>query len=347
MNKKVIYSAVVGNYDEIRQPAVVSEEFDYILFSNDIMEERIGVWQVRPIHYTNPIQTKIARYVKTHPEELLSEYDYSVWIDSNVIIKDIEVYTIINSFISKGALIASIAHKYRHCIYEEMAKVLEYGWETEEVVDNWNAFLEKEQYPENNGLYETGVLFRAHKTDQVAEADKLWWWCIENYSRRDQLSFNYALWKNNIHAECFLEEGINVGNTPLFEVLQHQQTSKKNLPKTVSFDKLLYYAKRALTIRLHYLEQHGFSARDVHNAYAEFYLVAVAVAVAENNTLFINDAIKYFGNNQIDIQTHVNELKKLEEYKKGYIQIQASHAYRIGKFITRPFAWIKRIAKRK
>ena len=25
-----------------------------------------------------------------------------------------------------------------------------------------------------------------------------WWFMIENYSKRDQLSFSYVLWKNNI-----------------------------------------------------------------------------------------------------------------------------------------------------
>lgn len=68
MNKFVIYTAIIGNYDEILQPQVIDDRFDYVLFSN---ENRVGVWQVRPIAYVNDIQTKIARYVKTHPEELL------------------------------------------------------------------------------------------------------------------------------------------------------------------------------------------------------------------------------------------------------------------------------------
>ena len=63
--KYVIYTAMVGGYDEIMQPVVVDDRFDYILFSNDIKEDRVGVWQVRPIAYTNPDNTRICRYVKT------------------------------------------------------------------------------------------------------------------------------------------------------------------------------------------------------------------------------------------------------------------------------------------
>ncbi|MBR5328436.1 MAG: hypothetical protein IKV31_07870 [Paludibacteraceae bacterium] len=42
--KYAIYTAMVGGYDEIMQPTVIDDRFDYILFSNDIKEDRVGVW---------------------------------------------------------------------------------------------------------------------------------------------------------------------------------------------------------------------------------------------------------------------------------------------------------------
>ena len=42
MNKKVIYTCLVGNYDVLRQPLAIDESYDYICFSNDIKEERVG-----------------------------------------------------------------------------------------------------------------------------------------------------------------------------------------------------------------------------------------------------------------------------------------------------------------
>ena len=66
MNRYVIYTAVVGNYDEIKQPQVVDNRFDYILFSNDIKEKNVGIWQVRPIPYHNPILLKT---------QLIQDYD--------------------------------------------------------------------------------------------------------------------------------------------------------------------------------------------------------------------------------------------------------------------------------
>lgn len=43
MKKFVIYSVLVGNYDDVLQPAVIDDRFDYILFSNDINENNMGV----------------------------------------------------------------------------------------------------------------------------------------------------------------------------------------------------------------------------------------------------------------------------------------------------------------
>lgn len=43
MNKFVIYTAIIGNYDEILQPQVIDDRFDYVLFSNEIEKMSDGL----------------------------------------------------------------------------------------------------------------------------------------------------------------------------------------------------------------------------------------------------------------------------------------------------------------
>ena len=62
----------------IPQPEVVDERFDFVLFTNEVDEAKVGVWEVRPIDYKNRDTTRVARYIKTHPESLLPEYNVSV-----------------------------------------------------------------------------------------------------------------------------------------------------------------------------------------------------------------------------------------------------------------------------
>lgn len=226
--KFVIYTAVVGHYDEIKQPQVVDERFDYILFSNDIKEKCIGVWQIRSIPYFNPIQTKIARWVKTHPEELLPEYEASLWIDANIQIISGDFYDRVRSLYTEKTLISTVTHPKLNCVYQEMLVMICARYEKESVVIDWGKILRKENYPKNNGLVETGLLYRCHSNNIVIDFDRLWWACINEYSRRDQLSFNYALWKKNISYVPFFKKGINVRNSSMVMYEEvHANESKK------------------------------------------------------------------------------------------------------------------------
>ena len=225
----VIYSAMVGAYDDILQPKVVDERFDYILFSNDIKDERVGVWQVRPIAYHNEDRTRICRYVKTHPEELLKEYEVSVWMDASIQIQTKYLYDRVVELDKRGELVSSMWHPARQCIYAEAFAVLRMRVEYEDVIVRTCQYLRKEGYPRNNGLCETGITYRKHQNVQVAKVDALWWKCIENYSRRDQLSFNYALWKNGVSCEYLLGE-IDVRESKEVLLIDHKDDNHNDCP---------------------------------------------------------------------------------------------------------------------
>lgn len=227
--KYAIYTAMVGGYDEIMQPMVVDDRFDYILFSNDIKEDRVGVWQVRPIAYNNPDNTRICRYVKTHPEELLPGYDASVWMDASMQICTSFVYERAIKLSQSNIPISSMWHPVRKCIYEEAFAVVHGMVEHESVVVRWCHKLRKENYPQHNGLCETGFLYRKH-TNLVKRFNNFWWTCIEKYSRRDQLSFNYVLWKLGIPCHYMFGEGVSARNIEHMRLVMHQNISHNHCP---------------------------------------------------------------------------------------------------------------------
>ncbi len=242
MNKFVIYTAIVGNYDEILQPKVVDDRFDYILFSNDIKETIVGVWQIRPINYTNEVQTKIARWVKTHPEELLSEYECSVWIDASVIIQSTYIYERTIELYLSQILIATQNNPDFICIYQEILGMMFFQWETEKTAIEWGRFLRKEKYPRWIGTNETGLLYRKHSNQEIKKFDKIWWNCIENYSRRDQFSFHYVIWKTNLKYCDFLPLIDGVRNSEYIIVNDHKNIKNKKLNK--NYNLLWHYYHR-------------------------------------------------------------------------------------------------------
>ena len=52
-------------------------------------------------------------------------------------------------------------------------------------------------YPPNNGLINGGIILRHHNEPDCKKVMEDWWSEIKYNSKRDQLSFNYAAWKNN------------------------------------------------------------------------------------------------------------------------------------------------------
>ena len=228
MKKFVIYTAIVGAYDDVIQPLVVDNDFDYVLFSDCIKEKKVGVWNVRPIDYTNPTQTKIARYVKTHPHTLLPEYECSVWIDASVIIKSDYLYNRVKSLYADKVAISSLKHPDRDCIYDEAVAVVMYNFESEEMVLKWVNYLHKNHYPEHNGLCETRVLYRS-QSEALSRFNEQWWKYIEDYSRRDQLSFNFVLWAQQLKCMNFFGDDIYVRDSEHMSIKQHTRAQNRNV----------------------------------------------------------------------------------------------------------------------
>lgn len=243
MNHFAIYTAVIGSYDEIQQPEVIDKRFDYILFSDSIKEQIVGVWRIKRIDYTNDDKIRIARYVKTHSHTLLADYDATLWIDANIRIKEQRVYDIFIHMHEKGVDIASIKHFERDCIYDEAYELINLPWEHDTLAFRWCSKIRKEHYPRHNGLYETNILYR-RQTDTIQEVNELWWKCIEEYSRRDQLSFNYVLWRLNIAADYFLPQGEQCRNSASVEFVRHTDNAQRKVMHLGYWENLRFIVRR-------------------------------------------------------------------------------------------------------
>lgn len=237
-----IYTACIGGYDNILQPEAIDDKFDYILFSDDVAEDSVGVWQVRCVDYTSPDKTRIARWVKTHPEELLPQYKATLWMDSNIQIISPWVYSRFMELYKSNSYIASIKHPERDCIYDEAYIVSSYtvfgALEHEKIAMTWCRKLRSEHYPRHNGLYETNILFRENNPI-IQAVDSMWWICIDNYSKRDQLSFNYTLWKNGLSTDTyFFPKEEHAQNSEKVKYIRHRTVSqRKQIPLSL-FERL-------------------------------------------------------------------------------------------------------------
>lgn len=233
MNKFVVYTVQVGGYDVVQQPLVVDERFDYVLFTDSEESKNIGIWQVRTIPYENSDLTRVSRYPKMHPNELLNEYKASLYIDANIQITGKRIYDRVVECYEQGIDWAGIQHPYRDCIYDEAYVI--YGLETEENIFRWCHRLRKEQYPRHRGLFENNIIYRRHNTTTNLLNNE-WWKLYTNYTRRDQLTLYYVMWKlDHIKYTLLLPAGESSWNSSTVKIYKHTSVSKKKRGLKESF----------------------------------------------------------------------------------------------------------------
>jgi hypothetical protein len=87
-------------------------------------------------------------------------------------------------------------HPERTCIYDEAEIIKQLIIDFPKTVDAEMAFLRREKYPAQNWFSENNILLRKHNA--IKPTLDLWWSMVEKYSKRDQLSLMYAMWKTGI-----------------------------------------------------------------------------------------------------------------------------------------------------
>ncbi|MCK4539875.1 DUF616 domain-containing protein [Candidatus Parcubacteria bacterium] len=223
--KIIIYTAIFGGKDNLIEPKVVPENCDFICFTDlNINSKTWKVVKVEPSVKGDFVRS--ARKYKILAHRYLSEYKYSIWVDGNLLIRG-DVVELINKYL-KDANIAVFDHanyksnlgynklqnflnifrrKYelvRYCAYEEAKKLIEMNKngiykDDSNVIKSQMDRYRVEKYPKNNSVIQSSVLVRRHNSSDVIKTMEDWWKEIKEYSRRDQLSFNYVAWKNKLN----------------------------------------------------------------------------------------------------------------------------------------------------
>jgi hypothetical protein len=207
MNNKVIYTCITGGYDSLLQPEQVYEGYDYICFTDDASQSWQGVWEIRPIPFSCDDKVRLSRFLKLCPHKALNEYKYSVYIDSNIQILDNFLYNCVEDKIKENVKISLPMHpENRKDIYEEAVYVMKYRRAKFHDVNEQIKYLRRDGYPECTGMYENNIIFRQHNDPTVVMIGEMWWDVFMGFTKRDQLSFVYVLWKLKVWPPYLLPE---------------------------------------------------------------------------------------------------------------------------------------------
>lgn len=221
--KLTVYTVVSGKYDIINRPIFKDDKIDYYIFTDQELPKN-SPWKritFKEANIDNLTPLEQARYVKTHPHLFFADYDYSMFIDGNIQIT-CDIKPLFYSLHEKNKTIAIHEHQCRDCIYDEAKAIYILGkakfFDIHKQISNYKKAL----FPEHYGLFETNVLIRKHNDSICMKIMEDWWNQIEMFTKRDQLSFTYVLWKNNLTKDYIFSLGNNSRKNPYFIVKNHK-----------------------------------------------------------------------------------------------------------------------------
>ncbi len=205
---KVVYTCITGGYDKLRDPKHITKGWDYICFT-DNPNLNSSVWDVRPLpEETEGLsQVKKQRYVKINAHKVLPDYKLSVWVDGNVeVVGNLD--KLVDSVLVDGVSVYVPSHPLRKCAYAEAKAVISLKKDKPENVEPQMKRYKNEGFPKDFGLLQSNILLRKHNEEDCVKLMEDWFEELKENSHRDQLSFNYVLWKNSDIHVVYLDKHI-------------------------------------------------------------------------------------------------------------------------------------------
>lgn len=176
---KVIYTALFGKYEELKEPNVITPGWIYICYTDQPITS--NVWQIEKVLPTFSNQLT-ARFYKISQ---FRNWDKSIWVDASFTI-NVNLDDWWSKHFSKGFAVP--VHPRRSCVYKEIdACISQHRGDRQQLLKQKKSYLER-GVKANNGIITSGLLMRENTAEVIALCDEWWIELMEN-STRDQVAF--------------------------------------------------------------------------------------------------------------------------------------------------------------
>ena len=210
MNKKdslVIYTVLTGDKEPLSNPLenLIYRDTDlslkFICFT-DNKELRSDLYEIRFLEDAYLPSDKYSRRPKALPHEYLAEWDWSLYIDN--IVKFKRLPNLIDIELAKKNGFMLHRHKTRKSPVEEAEVLVYLGYENEVILENQLDFYEQKAPFTDGDIFGTcTIILREHNREGIKNFGRIWWENILNFSKRDQISFEFARKMARIDVDYF------------------------------------------------------------------------------------------------------------------------------------------------
>lgn len=196
-----VYTCNVGNYDIVLPPRVPANGIPFYCFT-DQPRRRVAGWTMLPLGHPLAVRRPdlVNRYHKFFPHRILPGVNCSIYIDARIKVFG-DLLPWVKKWVARNVAMISTKHPKRVTIFEEAERCIERGLFDEHetnVLRQQIAAYRAEGMPATSPLSQNGILLRFHYAPGLDEAMELWWQQLLRYTKRDQLSLSYVLWKTGL-----------------------------------------------------------------------------------------------------------------------------------------------------
>lgn len=185
----IVYTVITGGYDKL-QPVKPQAGWRYICFTDS--DVKADGWEIVKIEPDPDLTShKLSRKYKLLPHRYLPAHDLSIYHDANI-----SIQCDLNTLAQTGTDFAVMQHPERDNLLDELKACIRLKKADQFVMSKQVEGYYNSGYP-GTGLTANGVIIRRN-TEFNAHFNLQWWNEILNQSHRDQLSFGYCAWKNNL-----------------------------------------------------------------------------------------------------------------------------------------------------
>ena len=193
-NKKVLYTAIFGEYDTLKDPEYINSDWDYVCYTNNPrLTSKVYIIKVVPEIHNNG--RKSARMIKVLSHLFLIGYDYSLWVDGSVKLRGKNVDELVDSLSSDDNYILIHKHVKRDCLYLEKDACIKANKDSADTLDKQINYYKAQGMPEGGGLFESAQILRKQLDHNTHKLNSEWWKQIDQFSVRDQVSLPFVMWK--------------------------------------------------------------------------------------------------------------------------------------------------------
>ena len=205
-----IYSCITGGYDSFREPVIKPDNCDFYMITDREIDfqkdwKRISIDDVVPDKKMSAKNKN--RYVKMHPEKIFTDYKYSIYIDGNI--RPITDFTEFIQNVGECG-VATFRHPNNDCAYLEAKHCIISKKVTKAEAEEHIGYLKEQNMPEHFGMADCGLIVREHNNQTCIKMMNEWWEQYLAHSKRDQISFAYVVYSNNLEMNTITVLGNNM-----------------------------------------------------------------------------------------------------------------------------------------